>query len=76
QVAESHKREGFVWIKEILWSAFEHIEQLQESDSGITGVPTGFPDLDRMTTGLQKGDLCIVAARPSMGKTSWVLNVA
>lgn len=76
QVAESHKREGFVWIKEILWSAFEHIERLQSSSSGITGVPTGFPDLDRMTTGLQKGDLVIVAARPSMGKTSWVMNVA
>jgi len=76
QVAESHKREGFVWIKEILWSAFEHIEKLQESQGGITGVPTGFPDLDRMTTGFQKGDLVIVAARPSMGKTSWVLNMA
>ncbi len=76
QVAESHKREGFVWIKEILWSTFEHIEQLQASETGITGVATGFPDLDRMTTGFQKGDLCIVAARPSMGKTSWVLNVA
>ena len=76
QVAESHKREGFVWIKEILWAAFEHIERLQESESGITGVPTGFADLDRMTTGLQKGDLCIVAARPSMGKTSLALNVA
>ena len=76
QVAESQKREGFVWIKEILWSAFERIEKLQESDSGITGVPSGFPDLDRMTTGMQKGDLIIVAARPSMGKTSWVMNVA
>ncbi len=76
RVAESHSREGFVWIKEILWSAFEHIEKLQESAGGITGVPTGFPDLDRMTTGFQKGDLIIVAARPSMGKTSWVLNVA
>lgn len=76
QVAESHDRDGFVWIKEILWPTFEHIEKLQESDSGITGVPTGFADLDRMTTGLQRGDLCIVAARPSMGKTSWVLNVA
>jgi replicative DNA helicase len=76
QVAESHQRAGFVWIKEILWSTFEHIERLQESDSGITGVPTGFTDLDRMTTGLQKGDLCIVAARPSMGKTSMALNMA
>jgi replicative DNA helicase len=76
QVAESHKREGFVWIKEILWSAFEHIERLQESKTGITGVPTGLPDLDRITTGLQKGDLCIVAARPSMGKTSLAMNIA
>ncbi len=76
QVAQSHEREGFVWIKEILWPAFEHIEQLQQSKSGITGVPTGFPDLDKMTSGLQSGDLTIVAARPSMGKTSWVLNVA
>jgi replicative DNA helicase len=76
KVAESHKREGFVWIKEILWAAMERIEALQGSGSGITGVPTGFPDLDRMTTGFQKGDLCIVAARPSMGKTSWVMNAA
>ena len=76
RVAESHDREGFVWIKEILWPTFEHIERLQESAGGITGVPTGFKDLDRMTTGLQKGDLIIVAARPAMGKTSWVLNVA
>jgi replicative DNA helicase len=76
QVAESHKRQGFVWIKEILWKTFEHIERLQESGSGITGVPTGFADLDRMTTGLQGGDLCIIAARPSMGKTAFALNVA
>ena len=76
QVSQSHERGGFVRIKEILWPTFEHIEHLQESKSGITGVPTGFPDLDRMTTGFQNGDLCIVAARPSMGKTSWVLNVA
>lgn len=76
QVAQTHSREGFVWIKEILWPTFEHIERLQESGTGMTGVPTGFPDLDHMTTGLQKGDLIIVAARPSMGKTSWVMNVA
>jgi len=76
QVAEAHKREGFVWIKEILWSAFEHIERLQESETGITGVPSGFADLDRTTTGFQKGDLCILASRPSMGKTSMALNIA
>ena len=76
QVAESHTREGFVWIKEILWPTFEHIEKLQESPGGITGLATGFRDLDRMTTGLQSGDLIIVAGRPSMGKTSLALNVA
>ncbi len=76
QVAQSHAREGFVWIKEILWPTFEHIERLQGSEGGITGVATGFKDLDHMTTGLQRGDLIIVAARPAMGKTSLVLNVA
>lgn len=76
QVAQSQEREGFVRIKDLLWPAFEEIERLQTSGSPITGIPTGFPRFDGMTTGLQKGDLCIIAARPSMGKTSWVLNVA
>lgn len=76
QVAESHKREGFVWIKEILWETMEHIDELQHTKGGITGVATGFTDLDRMTTGFQKGDLVIIAARPSMGKTAFALNVA
>ncbi|MEJ2541321.1 MAG: replicative DNA helicase [Gemmatimonadota bacterium] len=76
QVAQSHEREGFVRVKDLLWDTFEEIEQLQKSGSPVTGVPSGFVDLDRMTTGLQAGDLVIVAARPSMGKTSWVLNVA
>ncbi len=76
QVAQSHAREGFVRVKDLLWPAFEEIERLQEAGTSVTGVHSGFHDLDRMTTGLQKGDLCIVAARPSMGKTSWVLNVA
>jgi replicative DNA helicase len=76
QVAESHDRGGFVWIKDLLWEAFENIERLQNSGTGITGVPSGFRGLDRMTTGFHKGDLVIVAARPAMGKTSWVLNVA
>ena len=76
RVSESRNREGFVWIKEVLWPTFEHIEKLQESQGGISGIATGFADLDRMTTGLQAGDLVIVAGRPSMGKTSWALNVA
>lgn len=76
KVAESHDRGGFVGIKDLLWETFENIERMQQSDGALTGVPTGFKVLDHMTTGLQKGDLVIVAARPSMGKTSWVLNVA
>ena len=76
RVSESRNREGFVWIKEVLWPTFEHIERLQESAGGVSGVATGFRDLDRMTTGLQAGDLVVVAGRPSMGKTSWALNVA
>jgi replicative DNA helicase len=76
QIAQSHDRKGFVWIKEILWPTFEKIEQLQNNDSSVTGVPTGFADLDEMTAGFQPGDLIIVAARPSMGKTAFTLNVA
>ena len=76
RVSDSRDRQGFVWIKEVLWPTFEHIENLQEFPGGVSGLATGFVDLDRMTTGLQPGDLAIVAGRPSMGKTSWVLNVA
>jgi replicative DNA helicase len=76
QVAQQHERGGFVWIKKILYPTFEKIEQLQAAKGGITGVPTGFYDLDEMTGGFQKGDLVIVAARPSMGKTAFVTGVA
>ncbi|MCY4399558.1 MAG: replicative DNA helicase [Gemmatimonadetes bacterium] len=76
RVSDSRDRQGFVWIKEVLWPTFEHIENLQETPGGVSGLATGFVELDRMTTGLQAGDLAIVAGRPSMGKTSWVLNVA
>ena len=76
QVAQTHDREGFVWIKKILYPTFERIEALQKAQGGITGVATGFPDLDEMTGGFQKGDLVIIAARPSMGKTAIVTGVA
>jgi replicative DNA helicase len=75
EIAQTHDRKGFVWIKEILWPTFERIEQLQNNESSITGVPSGFHDLDEMTAGFQPGDLVIVAARPSMGKTAFTLNV-
>jgi replicative DNA helicase len=76
QVAQSHDRQGFVWIKKILYPTFEKIEQLQAAKGGITGVPTGFYGLDEMTGGFQKGDLVIIAARPSMGKTALVTGIA
>ena len=76
QVAQATDRKGFVWIKELLWPAMEQIELLSQNSSAITGIPSGFADLDVMTAGFQKGDLVIVAARPSMGKTAFTLNVA
>lgn len=75
-VSQSRDQSGLVWIKEILWPMFERIEELQEAPGGVSGLPTGFADVDQMTTGLQPGDLVVVAGRPSMGKTSWALNVS
>jgi replicative DNA helicase len=75
QVAQSHERQGFVWIKKILYPTFERIEQLQAAQGGITGVATGFTDLDNKTGGFQKSDLVIIAARPSMGKTALVVSL-
>ena len=68
--------EGFIRIKNLLWSAMERIDVLRASGGDITGVPSGFADLDRMTLGFQRSDLIVVAARPSMGKTALVLNIA
>jgi replicative DNA helicase len=76
EVAQSHERKGFVWIKKILYPTFERIEQLQAAKGGITGVSTGFYSLDEKTGGFQKSDLVIIAARPSMGKTALVTGIA
>jgi replicative DNA helicase len=76
EIAQTQDRRGFVWIKEILYPTFAYIEQLQNNSSGLIGVPSGFSDLDELTSGFQKGDLVIVAARPSMGKTAFTLNIA
>src|SRR5213079_3513392 len=75
QVAQLHRAEAFVRIKELVWPAMERIEKLQAQGGGLTGIPSGFKDLDDLTAGFQKGDLVIIAARPSMGKTAFVLNV-
>ena len=80
QIAESgaRKDQGLIGISPVLAKVFERIDHLhsQDNPSDITGVPTGFVDIDRMTAGLQPGDLIIVAGRPSMGKTAFALNIA
>ena len=76
QIAEGRMRNGFVRVGELVDSGYQLIEQLQSQRGLITGVPSGFADLDEMTSGFQKADLVIIAARPSMGKTSFVLNMA
>src|SRR5262245_9548807 len=76
QIAEHRMRSGFVKLSELVDSGYQMIEQLQQHKGLVTGVPSGFVDLDEMTSGFQKSDLVIVAARPSMGKTSLVLNMA
>lgn len=63
-------------IKEILASSFKRLEKISETADEITGIPTGFIDLDKFTSGLQNSDLIIIAARPSMGKTAFALNIA
>lgn len=79
QIAQEGARgaTGFQEIQPLLSQVVERIDELyhREGDSDITGVPTGFADLDRMTSGLQPGDLVIVAGRPSMGKTSFSMNI-
>ena len=74
-VAEDRVKSGFIPMRELVNESFPRIEKLFEHKTYITGVATGFDDLDRKTRGLQPGDLVIVAARPSMGKTSLVLNI-
>jgi len=75
QVSQQRGSDGFTRIKELLWPAMERIESLREGGP-LTGVPSGFTELDGMTLGFQPSDLVIIAARPSMGKTAFVLNVA
>lgn len=76
QVSQQRGAEGFVRIKNLLWPAMEKIDALMQAGGDVTGVPSGFADLDRLTLGFQPSDLVIVAARPSMGKTAFVLNIA
>ncbi len=78
QIAEQGARgkQGFVAIKDLLVKAVDRIDTLFQQDNPITGVPTGWNDFDEMTSGLQRGDMIIVAGRPSMGKTTFAMNIA
>jgi replicative DNA helicase len=76
QVSQAQGRGGFTRIKELMWPTMERIEALQRGGKTITGVASGFSDLDEVTSGFQPSDLVIIAARPSMGKTAFVLNIA
>jgi replicative DNA helicase len=75
-ISESRIREGFIPMRSIVMDSFATIQELYDQKRRITGVPSGFVDLDELTTGFQKSDLVIVAGRPSMGKTSFALNCA
>jgi len=76
RLSESRLHQGFVSVKPIISDALETIDNMQISEGGLAGVQTGFPDLDALTLGLHKGDLIIIAGRPSMGKTSLAMNIA
>ena len=76
RITQQRNLKGYISLRDILKETFDRIEQLHDSKGGVTGVPTGFADLDRFTAGLQPADLIILAARPSMGKTTFALNMA
>jgi replicative DNA helicase len=76
EVSQRRIRGDFVHIKDVLMDTYEQIEHLHFKKSGLSGLPSGFVDLDRMTSGFKGSDLIILAARPSMGKTAFALNVA
>ena len=73
---QQRNQKGYVSIKEILVDTFTELEQLYNQKQHITGIPTGFIDLDNKTAGLHKSDLILVAARPAMGKSAFALNIA
>ena len=77
EIAEkgSRGRKGFMALKDILPATVDRIDELHQSDGSITGISTGFNEFDKLTAGLQGGDLVIVAGRPSMGKTTFAINI-
>jgi replicative DNA helicase len=75
-ISDKRVKASFVSLKEVIKGSFEMIEHLYDKRETVTGVPSGFKDLDDLTTGFQKGDLIVIGGRPSMGKTAFTLNIA
>lgn len=75
-ISQKRHRKGFAAIKDILWENLNMIDEMSKNPGNMTGITTGFIDLDKRTSGLQKSDLIVLAARPSMGKTALALNIA
>ncbi|MDF3001259.1 MAG: dnaB [Bacillota bacterium] len=76
EIAQQRQSKDFAPIKDVLWSNIARLDELSKLDGNITGLTTGFIDLDARTSGLQKSDLIMLAARPAMGKTAFALNIA
>jgi replicative DNA helicase len=76
EITQKKIRDSFIALKDIVKDSFKTIERLYERKEMVTGLPTGFADIDKLTSGFQPSDLIIVAGRPSMGKTAFCLNVA
>jgi replicative DNA helicase len=72
----SRMRQGFQSMGNLVVELLDRVDEMSKNPNDITGVPTGFVDLDRMTSGMQAGDLIVLAARPSMGKTALAINIA
>lgn len=75
-ISKSLQKSDFVQLKDVLWANMEEIDAIASNEGGLTGLTTGFRDLDAKMSGLHKSDLIIVAARPGMGKTAFALNIA
>ncbi|MED4600572.1 replicative DNA helicase [Paenibacillus validus] len=76
EISQARSGSGFIAIKDVLMEVFDKVETLFNQKGSTTGVKSGFVDLDKMTSGFQRSDLIIVAARPSVGKTAFALNIA
>ncbi|ADM72679.1 Replicative DNA helicase [Paenibacillus polymyxa E681] len=76
EISNGRSGSGFIAIRDVVMEVFDRVELLYQNKGNTTGIPSGFVDLDKMTAGFQRNDLIIVAARPSVGKTAFALNIA